>query len=152
MYWVAIGRWLYIFLQAVHKVLALNWKADMASNFRVGRIVWSLLVAQSRTRLKRLSRSRSSSSSSSSRVSAKTESSSTNTSHSQHGGGHSWRSAALVRLTALWHCHFVPRLLPQTGSPQREPFLYQLSLPLYSPQNPAVKSSCSISERTYSLE
>ena len=39
MYWVAIGRWLYIFLQAVHKVLALNWKADVASNFRVGRIV-----------------------------------------------------------------------------------------------------------------
>lgn len=29
MYWVAIGRWLYIFLQAVHKVLALNWKADV---------------------------------------------------------------------------------------------------------------------------
>lgn len=29
MYWVAIGRWLYIFLQTVHKVLALNWKADV---------------------------------------------------------------------------------------------------------------------------
>ena len=86
------------------------------------------------------------------RVSAKTESSSTNTSHSQHGGGHSWRSAALVRPTALWHCHLFPRLFPQTGSPQREPFLYQLSLPLSSPQNPAVKSSCSISERTHSLE
>ena len=29
MYWVPIWRWLYSFLQTVHKVLALNWKADV---------------------------------------------------------------------------------------------------------------------------